>query len=142
MALGCTYCRRNDLPYTEALPEPHTVTDYPIPAVGEEGYRTPPTYNFDKPFYIPAEILRFIEEHDEYMYELRRVQPRCWTRSSWGWVGFRLDYECSDEEWESVKRRIRERYLFTEYNEPEKFRILWVEDRERFSGKGLDEVRK
>lgn len=52
-----------------------------------------------------------------------------------------MDYECTDEEWQAVKRRVRERYIFTGYYEEEKFRIQWVEDKERFEGKGVEEVR-
>lgn len=85
--------------------------------------------------------MSFMDKNDSSMYYMRKFYPEMWTRPSWGWVGYRLDYECTDEEWQAVKRRVRERYIFTGYYEEEKFRIQWVEDKERFEGKGVEEVR-
>lgn len=141
MSFNVNWRRRNSLPYTEALPTPHVVTEHPIPSHGDTNYREPSILVSEKPFYIPPRIMSFMDKNDSSMYYMRKFYPEMWTRPSWGWVGYRLDYECTDEEWQAVKRRVRERYIFTGYYEEEKFRIQWVEDKERFEGKGVEEVR-
>ncbi|KAF8148859.1 hypothetical protein B0H34DRAFT_863213 [Crassisporium funariophilum] len=130
------------IPFVEALPDPHIVLDVAVPKPGEPNYRKPTYRHRKKPFYIPPNFLAIIDNTDPNHMDLGFDQPRCWTRPSWGWVGFRIDYSHTDDEWAAVKKRIWERYKYNQYSDVEKFRILWIEDRERFEGKDLGEVRK
>ena len=147
---GCHYRRPASvlaaIPFVEDLPNPHTVLPAPPPGTPGSDANYPvdyPSYKFDAAPYIPAHIMPIVQEVEPSMYCLSEDTVRAWTRPSWGWVGFRADYSRhSEEEWESVRKRVWERYKFQHYQEMDKFRILWVEDRERFEGKGLSEIRK
>ncbi|KAF8166042.1 hypothetical protein B0H34DRAFT_856240 [Crassisporium funariophilum] len=116
------------IPFVEALPDPHIMLDVAVPKLGEPNYREP-TYMHDmKPFYIPPNFLAIMDNTDQDQRDLGPDQPRCWTRPSWGWVGFRIDYSHTDDEWAAVKKRVWERYRYNRYSDVEKFRILWIED--------------
>lgn len=156
MAIGDCYHKHrpgsvlSTLPFTDqTLPAPHT--NLPFPSLAPSGSDPDPNYylldypawRFNSPPYVPPDKREIVLRDDPHITELQKDTIRAWTRPSWGWVGFRTDYDTVTEaEWAKVKRRLWERYKFQSYQEPDKFRILWVEDRERLGGASLNVVRR
>jgi hypothetical protein len=116
-------------PFHSDIPEPVMVAP-PAEHLTSEGVYIPPSVrphirlNTDPDF---TEI-----RHLHLLYDKHRV--RRWMLPSWGWVGVRTYYGHSDAEWETFRRKIVGAYRVLEIDEADKFRILWIEDKEKLDG--------
>jgi hypothetical protein len=114
-------------PFRTDIPEPKLVE--PLPEdLTEEGVYIPPKI---KPHIVLRNDPNFSHSRQiNNQHDAFRV--RRWNLPSWGWIGIRTYYGHSDNEWEAFRRRILSAYWIMETEEEEKFRIIWIEDKEKF----------
>lgn len=116
-------------PFHADVPEP-VMVDPPAQYLTEEGV------------YIPPSVRGYVRvnndpniSHIRQLYNLySKHQVRRWKLPSWGWVGVRTYYGHSATEWETFRRRLVSAYSVTQVDEPDKFRILWIEDESKLDG--------
>lgn len=124
-------------PFRTDIPEPVLVNP-PAEHLTEEGV------------YIPPNIRPHIKlETESGLSHIRQInilhdgfRVRRWKLPSWGWVGVRTYYGHSDEEWENFRRKLINTYYVFEVDEADKFRIIWIEDKEKLDDVGEDGARE
>ncbi|ORY12425.1 hypothetical protein BCR34DRAFT_613993 [Clohesyomyces aquaticus] len=122
-------------------------TDIPEPKLVDP----PPEHLTEEGVYIPPKIRPHIKldsnpdySHIRQIYNLHAdyFRARRWMLPSWGWVGIRTYYGHSEDDWERFRRKVLSAYYVYETEEEDKFRIIWIEDRERLENAEDDTARE
>ncbi|KAJ4985248.1 hypothetical protein SVAN01_09290 [Stagonosporopsis vannaccii] len=117
------------VPFYDDIPEP-VMVDPPAEHLTEEGVYIPPSLRSYVRFDNDSDV-----SHIRQLYILySKHHVRRWKLPSWGWVGVRTHYGHSAAEWEQFRRRVVGAYSVTSVDEPDKFRILWIEDQSKMEG--------
>lgn len=103
----------------------------------------PPTEHLtEEGVYIPPSLRGYIRiNNDPDISHVRQLHilysrhhVRRWKLPSWGWIGVRTHYGHSAADWETFRRKVVGAYSVTSIDEPDKFRVLWLEDESRLDG--------
>ena len=124
-------------PFRADIPEPVLLSP-PIEHLTKSGTYIPPSM---RPF-IRLDENSDISEMRQLTTQHDAFRVRRWTLPSWGWIGIRTYYGHSDAEWETFRRKVVGAYYVLEFDEGDKFRILWVEDREHLEGADNERTRE
>ncbi|KAF2472980.1 uncharacterized protein BDR25DRAFT_341746 [Lindgomyces ingoldianus] len=124
-------------PFRTDIPEP-VLVDPPAEHLTEEGVYIPPSI---KPYVKVRNNHEFSHIRQLYLFH-DAFRVRRWKLPSWGWVGIRTHYGHSDADWETFRRKIVGAYHIYKTEEGEKFRILWIEDRDKLDNADDDATRE
>src|SRR5690242_20081696 len=117
------------VPFHADIPEP-VMVDPPAEHLTEEGVYIPPSLRGYIRINNDPDISHVRQLH--ILYSKHHV--RRWKLPSWGWIGVRTHYGHSAAEWETFRRKVVGAYSVTSIDEPDKFRVLWLEDESRLDG--------